>query len=167
MEGRLDVRSYSPLEALRLLLSDLATKQRGPGRHKGRRKLLLIDVCKAHLHAFVDREVYVDLPPEVAEPGKCARLVRCLYGTRDAPSRWEALYTQTLEAMGFTRGKASACCFYHSGWGLRCVVHGDDFAFTGTDEALAWVQKKMEEAFLCKVGGSSGVIQGTFRSFAS
>ena len=51
-----------PLEAIRLLRSNLATRQRGPGRDKGRRKLLLIDVRKAHFHAFVDREVYVDLP---------------------------------------------------------------------------------------------------------
>ena len=74
-----------PLEAIRLLLSDLAVRRRGQEKQRGRRKLLVIDVRKAHLHAFVDREVYVDLPPEVAKKGYCARLVRCLYGTRDAP----------------------------------------------------------------------------------
>eukprot|EP00969_Alexandrium_andersonii_P130480 5770098-Alexandrium_andersonii.AAC.1 len=53
-----------PLEALRLLLSDLATRRRGCayGRHRGARKALLIDVRKAHLHAFVDEDVYVALP---------------------------------------------------------------------------------------------------------
>eukprot|EP00969_Alexandrium_andersonii_P032391 1414385-Alexandrium_andersonii.AAC.1 len=60
-----------PLEVLRILLSDLATSGRARvgGRRPGARKALLIDVRKAHLHAFVHEDVYVALPPEVAEPG--------------------------------------------------------------------------------------------------
>eukprot|EP00969_Alexandrium_andersonii_P130573 5774051-Alexandrium_andersonii.AAC.1 len=61
----------------------------------------------------------------------CAKLLRSLYGARAAPFRWEALYTETLESFGFVRGKASACCVHHLGWGVKCVVHGGDFAFTG------------------------------------
>ena len=119
-----------PLEAVRLLLSDLATRGRS-GRGKGARKALFIDVRKAHLHAFTAREIYVDLPPEEAEAGMCARLIRQLYGPRDAPARWEALYTEALESFGFVRGRASACCFYHKERGIHCVVHGVDFTATG------------------------------------
>ena len=97
-----------PLEAVRRLLSDFATRGR-PGRGKGARKALFIDVRKAHLHAFTARDIYVALPPEVAEPGMCARLVCQLRGARDALARWEALYTEALESFGFVRGKASAC----------------------------------------------------------
>eukprot|EP00969_Alexandrium_andersonii_P213794 9440964-Alexandrium_andersonii.AAC.1 len=48
----------SPLEALRLLWSDLATRRRGRayGRRRGAREALLIDVRKAHLHAYVDED---------------------------------------------------------------------------------------------------------------
>eukprot|EP00969_Alexandrium_andersonii_P043513 1907776-Alexandrium_andersonii.AAC.1 len=55
-----------PLEALRLPLSDLATRRRGRvyGRRRGARQALLIDVRKARLHAHVDEDVYVALPPE-------------------------------------------------------------------------------------------------------
>eukprot|EP00969_Alexandrium_andersonii_P098017 4327074-Alexandrium_andersonii.AAC.1 len=61
----------SPLEALRILLSDSATsgRARARGRRPGAREALLVDVRKAHLHAFVNEDVYVALPPEVAEPG--------------------------------------------------------------------------------------------------
>eukprot|EP00969_Alexandrium_andersonii_P178251 7881591-Alexandrium_andersonii.AAC.1 len=81
-----------PLEALRLLLSDLATRRRGrvSGRRRGARKALLIDVRRAHLHADVDEDVYVAIPPEVSQPGTCAKLRRSLCGTRAAPARWEA-----------------------------------------------------------------------------
>ena len=60
-----------PLEAVRLLLSDLATRRRAGGRRgSGQRKALFIDVRKAYLHAYVNRDIYVALPPEVAEPGQ-------------------------------------------------------------------------------------------------
>eukprot|EP00969_Alexandrium_andersonii_P172897 7642811-Alexandrium_andersonii.AAC.1 len=65
-----------------------------------------------------------------------AKLRRSLYGTRAAPARWEALRTATLERLGFVRGKVSACCFYHAALDVRCVVHGDDFTFTGYDADL-------------------------------
>eukprot|EP00969_Alexandrium_andersonii_P224651 9921517-Alexandrium_andersonii.AAC.1 len=141
-----------------MLLSDLATSGRARAceRRPGLRKALLIDIRKAHLHAFVDEDVYVALPPEVAEPGKCAKLVRGLYGTRAAPSRWEALYTSTLEGFGSIRGRANACCFHHPARDVKCVVHGDDFTFTGLDVDLDWVQNQMEAHFLRKVEGRLG-----------
>ena len=73
-----------PLEALRLVLSRVASN-RSHGR--GGRKLLVIDARKAHLHALAERNLFVQLPPELAKPGICAKLRRCLYGTRDAPAR--------------------------------------------------------------------------------
>ena len=149
-----------PLEAIRLLLSEAATRPRGGKREK---KILLIDVRKAHLHAEAVRDVFVDLPPEVAVKGKCAHLRRCLYGTRDAASRWEALYTKKLEAMGFRRGQASACCFVHEEKEASCVVHGDDFTFLGTDATLDEIEASMRQAFLCKVEGRLGSGAGDLR----
>ena len=141
-----------PLEALRMLCSRSATKN----KDEEEEKLLFIDVRKAHLHAMADRDIYVDLPPERAKPGYCAKLLRCLYGTRDAPARWEALYTEKLESLGFHRGLASASVFFHQGRNIRCVVHGDDFTFQGSRAQLEWIQARMEEVFLCKVEGIMG-----------
>ena len=66
-----------PLEAIRLLLSDLAARHRagagGAGR-RGQRKAMLIDVRKAHLHAMAGESKRVALPPEVAERGMRAHL---------------------------------------------------------------------------------------------
>jgi hypothetical protein len=142
-----------PLEALRMLLSHAAT---GRQSSKRGRKILVVDARKAHLHAPAERLVYVDLPPEVKRPGMCARLRRCLYGTRDAPARWEAFLAGELEKMGFHRGKASPCCFRHDSRDLRCIVHGDDFVFAGGDKDLEWVQREMEARFLIKVIGRLG-----------
>jgi hypothetical protein len=142
-----------PLEALRMLLSHAAT---GRKTSKGGRKVLVIDARKAHLHAPAERLVYVDLPPEVKQPGMCARLRRCLYGTRDAPARWEAFLAGELEKMGFEKGKASPCCFRHISRDLRCIVHGDDFVFVGAEPDLEWAQQEMNSRFLIKVIGRLG-----------
>jgi hypothetical protein len=149
-----------PLEALRMILSHAASGRRSS---KGGRKILVIDARKAHLHAMAERTVYVALPPEVRRPGMCALLRRCLYGTRDAPARWEAFLAAELEKMGFVRGKASPCCFRHEQCDLRCIVHGDDFVFVGSDEDLEWARVEMDKRFLVKVigklGGDSGDLQ--------
>ena len=44
-------------------------------------KLMFIDISKAYLFAPVTvPNLFVDLPPEQAKPGKCALLKKALYG---------------------------------------------------------------------------------------
>ena len=136
-----------------MLISHAAS---GRSSSQGGRKILVIDARKAHLRATTGREIFVELPPEIRRAGFCGRLKRCLYGTRDAPARWEAFLAAELSKHGFVQGSASPCCFLHPARDLRCVVHGDDFVFVGPDSELAWVQKKMEESFLIKVVGRLG-----------
>ena len=139
-----------PLEALRLLVSHAASN-----RDKNL-KLMVMDARKAHLHAMAERDVFVDLPPELRRPGFCAKLRRCLYGTRDAPARWEAYLTGELAKMGFVRGLASPCCFYNAKTEVQCIVHGDDFVFVGTGEDLSKIEKQMQTGFLIKLMGRLG-----------
>jgi hypothetical protein len=108
--------------------------------------------------------VFTQLPPEEAAPGYCARLVRCLYGTRDAPKRWEAYLAEQLVALGFAKGLASPCCFYHAHLGVRCIVHGDDFVLSGTAGALDEVKAGMHARFLLKELGRLGGGQGAKRA---
>ena len=72
----------------------------------------------------------------------------------------ETLY-QDLGRDGLNAGKASANCFFHPRLDVRCVVHGDGFTFSGSDEALNWIQGQMEKKFLCKIEGRMG---GTLRT---
>ena len=45
--------------------------------------------------------------------------------------------------MGFVKGKASPCCFFHKKWGIRTVVHGDDFLSEGPSEHLKEMDLQM------------------------
>lgn len=66
------------------------------------RKLLFIDVRKAHLNPRCDEDVYIELSEECGvKPGMCGKLKNWLYGFRKAASAWEALYASYLEGVGF------------------------------------------------------------------
>jgi hypothetical protein len=145
-----------PLESFRLLLSLAASDTQDI-------KIEVLDARKAHLHAFAERTVYTQLPPEESAPGWCAKLVRCLYGTRDAPKRWEAYLAEQLVALGFAKGRASPCCFYHAGLSVRCIVHGDDFVLSGAAAALDEVKRGMHERFLLKELGRLGNAPGELK----
>ena len=151
-----------PLEAKKMLMSMAVTE--GIGFRAGRRtegmKLDFVDVRRAYFHAKSRRELYVALPNEDWEEGKCGKLLKAMYGTRDAAQNWEYAYVEALEAMGFTKGKATPCAFYMKERNLRLVVHGDDFTILGMEEDLDWFRRKISEVFEVKFRGRLGPAEG-------
>ena len=148
--GRCDLfAAMPPLEAKKLLfrMAALGRRQWRRGRWR-KQKIMLIDVTKAHLNGRVPEDIhaYVELPD-----GTCWRLKRWLYGMRPAASYWEADYAERMEAVGFIRGKAAPTVFHNPRTGVRCVVHGDDFTFTGCDIDLADMAKEMKSWYELKV----------------
>ena len=122
------------------------------------RKVMFIDISKAHLYAPVDKgtRAYVDLLPECSKPGTCGLLQFWLYGMRPASHGWEAEYTRQLEAIGFDAGAASPCCFYRKRDDVACVVHGDDFTFEGEPSALKRIAEDLAKVWLVKIRGILG-----------
>ena len=92
-------------------------------------KLVFIDVKRAYFYADARRSVYVKLPAEDSKDGYCGRLVKAMYGTRDAASCWEEKYRTHLEKNGFVCGASSPCVLFNKDYNVRLVVHGDDFTF--------------------------------------
>ena len=50
--------------------------------------------------------------------------------------------------------------FYHPIRKIRCVVHGEDFAFLGSDEHLDYCTKLMSDEYDAKIGGKLTRVQG-------
>ena len=95
-----------PLDALRYVISTAASMDNGC--------LMSNDVSRAYFHAPATRAMFVELPVEAGEPpGKCASLLKRLYGTRDAATNWSQAYTTILEELGFRAGKSNPC-FLHT-----------------------------------------------------
>ena len=145
-----------PLDAKKVLFQmavseNLGKRRRGlPGI-----KVMLIDVKKAHHQGCLkeDERAYTGLPDK---PGVCGRLRRWLYGMRPAAGAWEEDYSNLLESLGFAKGVAHPTTFYRSADKVRCVVHGDDFTFTGEKAALKQVERDMRARYDLKLRGVLG-----------
>ena len=128
--------SAPPLEALKVVLSEIAT-----GERIGK-VVALVDLRRAYFHALARRRVFVELPPEDNHPGDehMCGLLRCsLCGTRDAAQHWEEELASTLSGLGLTRGTACPCV-----WRGRikvedvaAIVHGDDITIGGQRPAVS------------------------------
>ena len=146
--------STPPLEAKRILFSRLAQERRRGGKPL---RINFIDIRKAYFNGTPKRPIFMAFPKELGLPSdKVAKLVRCIYGTRDAGAIWEDCYRDALESIGFTSGSASPCCFWHKERNLSCVVHGDDFSTLGLDGDLDWLEKSLSEHFEIKIRGRIG-----------
>ena len=124
-----------------------------------RLQVSMVDVKRAYFNAKVpdDTPIFVELPNEDPEHGqKCGRLRRHLYGTRGAAAGWEDEYTSFLEEIGFRRGLASGCLFYHPSRDLRVVVDGDDFTIVGGRPEVSWFESTMEERYAITKRGRLG-----------
>ena len=107
-----------------------------------------MDVKRAYFYAPARKPIFIELPAEDRLPGEedmVAQLNLSLYGTRDAAQNWTKEYTRTLQAAGFTAGKASPCNFYHHERGMALTVRGDDFTVSGPQENLLWLQSHFAE----------------------
>ena len=144
-----------PFELIKTLL--VKAVQRSTWK-KSVRKIMFIDIYKAHLYTPVDKgtRAYVDLPPECGKPVTCGLLQFWLYGMRPASHGWEAEYTRQLEAIGFVAGAAEPCCFYREKDDVACVVHGDDFTFEGEPSALKKIAEDLAKVWLVKNRRHSG-----------
>ena len=144
--------SMPPWEAKKLLFSKAAS-QKGL---KKKRKILFIDVTKAHVNGVCEVDAYIDLPGEVRQEGKCAKLYFWLYGMRPAARAWEDLYAEKLKGYGFEQGASAPTVFKHAEKKIEIVVHGDDFTVLGFEEDLEDLTKAMQGWFECKVRGTIG-----------
>ena len=91
--------------------------------------------------------MFVRLPQEDHEEGKCGLLEKAMYGTRDAAQNWECEYIEFMVHDGFHKSRASPCMFYHRERDIRIVIHGDDFTVLGNEVELDWFRERIRSKF--------------------
>ena len=90
-----------------------------------------IDIKRAYLQAPARRTLYVQLPLLESEYGKCAKVNKAMYGTRDAAQNWECEYRTAHDEWGLIVGTSSPCVMYHKERIIRLVADGDDYTAFG------------------------------------
>ena len=115
------------------------------------------DVSTAFLYAPMDEEVYVEQPEGYAEHGKekVYRMMKSMYGTKQASRNWHATVDKALTDIGFKQSKNDSCLYMLrvNGKFVNVVIHVDDFAVFHNDAALcASVYAKLDDRFKMKRG---------------
>ena len=100
---------------------------------------MLLDVTAAFLYGDCERPLFMELPQEDARssnPNLVARLIKSLYGTRDAPQLWARHVGKTLRGLGCTETKGAPGVCYHKEKVVEITLHVDDFLVVGEEEHL-------------------------------
>ena len=145
-----------PLESVRILLSMQRTGNQVDAKGR-RKKVMFIDVRRAHWCAKIFRLVYVRLPPEAGlREDQCGRLNKAMYGCTDAASCWELEITDFFTTCGFAPGIASPVLFVNTLHDIQVSIHGDDITALGFEDDLFWLKARIEERYEIKYGGMLG-----------
>lgn len=132
------------LETVRLLLA-VAAKNGWEVHH--------MDVKSAFLNGDLKEDVYVSQPEGFVKKNQehmVYKLVKALYGLRQAPRAWYVKLSRCLENLGFSR-----CPFEHAVYTKRkgdeilvIGVYVDDLLITGTSvESINWFKRQMSSKF--------------------
>ena len=115
--------------------------------------IMVLDVKTAFLYGSAVRELFVELPEadeHYGDPTKIGRLVKSLYGTRDAPQRWALEVGECLRAAGFRECVNMPSVFTHDERDIAICLHVDDFLCTGLESDLLWLRSILEERYELK-----------------
>ena len=52
--------------------------------------------------------------------------------------------------LGLRKGTSSPCLFLHKEWGVKVLVHGDDFLCAGPRANVEWLRAKIKEKYETK-----------------
>ena len=89
-----------------------------------------VDIKGAFLHATLQEEIYMQLPPGTGleESGKpcTVRLKKSLYGLKQAGRDWYCAHSDALMEMGFKRSVVDPCLFHHEHHHLWLHMYVDD-----------------------------------------
>ena len=141
--------STPPLEALKVVLSEIATGKRGG------KVVALVDVRMAYFYAPARRQVFVELPPEDCQPvdeHMCELLRYSLYGTSDDAQHLEEELASTLSSLKLTRRSACPCVWrgHTKGEDIIATVHCDDITIDGERSAVESFIRKISKKYEVK-----------------
>ena len=100
-----------------------------------------LDVKSAYLYGKLDEEIYMEQPEGFKVEGLehlVLRLLRAIYGLKQAGLAWWKALSKSMEELGFTRLSSDAGIFIYRKDGALVVVivYVDDCLFCGKDKAL-------------------------------
>jgi hypothetical protein len=123
-----------------------------------------LDVDTAFLNGDLDEELYMRLPQGIGEhSGKIVRLLKSIYGLKQAGRIWNILLDAELGKMGFKRIHADFCIYILKDGDYLCIiaVYVDDIGILCNDLIfMARIKKRIARHFKIKDLGPMTLLLG-------
>jgi transposase InsO family protein len=127
-----------------------------------------LDVTTAFLYATVKEEIFMEQPEGFSRDsaGRVCRLLKSLYGIKQAPFEWNEEFNSTLLSLGFTRSHADPCVYTKLTKSKRLILLGvfvDDsiLAFPREDaEEWSTIRKELVAKYKIKIADEVEFILG-------
>jgi hypothetical protein len=108
-----------------------------------------MDVKTTLLNGELEKDIYMDQPDGFAvkgQEGMLCKLLKSLYGLKQASKQWHEKFDKTLTSVGFVVNEADKCVYYHFGGGEGVILYlyVDDILIFGT---MLNVIKEVKEFF--------------------
>ena len=125
-----------PLKFVRLVLSWAASYQ--PKRANASMIIAVFDTSVAFFHGTVRKVIYVVPPKDLRKKVNISRLLKSLYGTRDASQLFATYVEEGLNEHGFQRNAVVPCLYWRAVLEALGVHWGDEFslAFQMTGQTI-------------------------------
>ena len=115
-----------------------------------------MDVKRAFLHSELAESIYMEMPeglkPETGEmgnlPGQVCRLIKTIYGLKQAPCAWYGKINEFFSEHGFYRSEEDYSLFVHENRHLIILLYVDNLILAAsTQQAIEWGKDALKKAF--------------------
>ena len=115
-------------------------------------ELIHIDVKNAFTESPLKEKIYLKPPKGVqVTSGYALRVLRSLYGLKQAARDWNLLCRDQLRTMGFKQSLSDPCLFIHSVRNIQLLIYVDDLLCATDDKASSdWVYSELSKRFTIK-----------------
>ncbi|KAI1000225.1 hypothetical protein K3495_g7973 [Podosphaera aphanis] len=141
------------LDALRIILA-IAAKEKW--------KIYQMDVVTAFLAGDLNDEVYIKMPGHmIPRFGRYARIIKSLYGLKQAARVWYLLFAEFVTSVGFSCLPTDQTIFINNTTKAIIGIHVDDLLITGSNNMeLQRLKQQLESRFKMKDLGIARYILG-------
>ena len=98
-------------------------------------ELIQYDAVNAFVHARLDEDIYMKMPPGQRRTRTILKLERALYSLRKSLILWQRDFTSTLKKIGFKPVPYKPCCFAYKGILIFFYIDNIVFAYRKKDRA--------------------------------
>lgn len=110
-----------------------------------------MDVKTAFLNGLLKEEIYMRLPPDEDNPPKICKLIKSLYGLKQAGRSWNMRFNEIIISLCFKNTESDTCLYICREKNLYIILYVDDILIFGRNiRDIEWIKSEFFNHFKMK-----------------